>query len=98
MTMDEDAWQTDGRWRRAKVSIQLLSDILAGGVPAGVTSDAPRDLRVIGVHEINTGPIGFFDFIVWSSTFDPLPMTNGRLHDPIPPITFIYRRNDTHDH
>lgn len=89
-----ETWETDNRWRRLKVSSELLSDIFACGVAGGVTTDAPNDLRVVGLNEVHTGPAGWYTFIVWSETFEPLPVNdNGRLLDEIPLVDFVYTRH-----
>ncbi len=89
-----EIWETDGRWRRLKVSSELLSDVFACGVSGGITTDAPGDLRVIGLSEVRTGPAGWFIFVVWSETFEPLPVdAKGRLLDEIPFVHFQYTRH-----
>lgn len=88
-----ETWETDGRWRRLKVSSELLSDIFACGFLGGITTDAPADLRVIGLNEVHTGPAGWYTFVVWSAAFEPLPMTDGRLNDEIPFVNFMYTRH-----
>lgn len=89
-----EPWQTDNRWRRLKVSSQLLSDFLACGVDGGITTTAPSDLKIIGMNEVLIGPTGYFVFVVWSATFEPLPMDGaGHLLDAIPYIEFTYTRH-----
>jgi hypothetical protein len=90
--MMDETWLLDGRWRLLKVSIELLSDIFACGVAGGITTDAPDDLHIIGVREATTGPGGWITFIVWSATFEPLPMTDDILNDPIPFVKFRYKQ------
>lgn len=93
MSEQISAWETDGRWRRLCVSSELLSAFFRNllGVPA-VWTDAPVDLTFVGLVEVTTGPNGSYTFMVWSMSFDPLPMTDGLLNDDIPIVSFVYRR------
>lgn len=90
--MSEPTWGTDGRWRRMRVSNALFSEVLRGNAQACET-DAPTDLTIIGLHEVQTGPNGEMTYIVWSASFEPVPMNNeGRLKEEIPFVQFEYRR------
>jgi hypothetical protein len=87
-----EPWETDNRWRRMRVSSALISEMLRGNAMPCET-DAPSDLAIVGLYEVRTGPNGEFTFVVWSSTFEPLPMDDrGRLMDEIPFVKFEYRR------
>ena len=90
--MSETTQETDGRWRRLRVSSALISEMLRGNAQACET-DAPVDLAIIGLYEVQPGPSGVYTFVVWSASFEPVAMDeHGRLKEEIPFITFEYRR------
>jgi hypothetical protein len=93
-----DSWETDFRWRRMRVSSRLLSALLHGdmhnqrrpnelSVP---TSDPPADLTVIGLVHVQSGPNGWYEFVIWSSTLEPMPNDGERPEFPIPMADFTY--------
>lgn len=72
--MSEDStWETDRRWRHVRVSSHLLTAFLRGHMDAARSLTAPPDLLVIGLNEVRTGPAGWFKFVVWSASFEPVP-------------------------
>lgn len=80
----------DGRWRRVRVSLELLSQFLRGQMDAAAGTTAPPDLAVLSVTEVQQGPVGWVVFVVWSATFDPVPMGDGRPDAPFPMIELEY--------
>lgn len=87
---EQPTWETDFRWRRVKVSSALLSEFLRGAArPVRVTT-APPDLIVIGLVQVLSGPAGWYEFVVWSATFDPVPNDGTRPETPFPLIEIEY--------
>lgn len=88
--MAAETWETDFRWRRVRVSSSLLSEFIRGGArPVRVTT-APPDLEVIGLVHVQSGPVGWYEFIVWSATFDPVPHGDNLPFEPYPLIEIEY--------
>lgn len=80
-----DTWATDRRWRRIRVPFLILSDAARGLPVAGRESTAPSDLRVVGIADVESGPEGSLDLVVWSAAFDVLPAdAEGHLLEAIP--------------
>ena len=86
---DERTCAADFRWRRVRVSNELLSAFLRGQLDAARITTAPPDLQVIGLTEVQH-PLGYWEFVVWSATFDPAPNDGTRPDYPIPLIDFEY--------
>lgn len=90
--MSEQTWETDGRWRRLRVSNALLSEVLRGNAQPCQT-DAPADLTVLAINHVLAGPDGELTFLVWSASFEPVLLdADGRLKEDIPFVEFVYRR------
>lgn len=87
---EQRTWETDFRWRRVHVSSQLLSAFLSGQTELAQITTAPPDLAVIGLVEVSQGPTGYYEFMVWSSTFEPVPNDGKRPEFPIPMADFEY--------
>jgi len=88
--MTDTTWETDFRWRRLRVSSSLLSEFLRGQARQVAVTTAPPDLEVVGLYEVGPGPAGYYDFIVWSATFDPVPNDGTRPETPFPFIEIEY--------
>lgn len=82
--------QTDGRWRLVKVRSDKLDWWFRGQpVVPNASAPVPDDLQVVGLNRIETR--GDWHFVVWSATFEALPMNaDGRLMDEIPFADFEY--------
>jgi hypothetical protein len=90
MSEPNSTWEIDFRWRRVRVSSHLLSAFLRGQLDAARIATVPPDLQVIGLVLVNPGPAGYYEFVVWSATFDPVP-NNGKLpYEPFPLVDFEY--------
>lgn len=84
-------WETDFRWRRVRVSSELLDAFFRGQMDATSGTTAPPDLLVVGLYQLASR--GVWEFIVWSATFDPVPNDGTRALDtPFPLVDFEYRR------
>ena len=83
--------QTDGRWRRVRVALPFLEAVLRGQLDAAYDTTAPKDLLIVGLAEVQTNRDGIWTLVVWSTSFDPLPMgDDGRLMVEIPFADFQY--------
>ena len=89
-----ETWETDNRWRRMRISSALLAEIFRGNGQVPSSTTAPADLAFIGLTYVQGGPDGWYEFVVWSETFEPLPMTDGQLNDEMPLVKFEYRREE----
>lgn len=87
---EQSNWETDFRWRRVRVSSQFLSAFLSGQTELAYITTAPPDLVVVGLTDIQTGPGGSYEFLVWSATFEPTPNDGTRPNYPILEADFEY--------
>lgn len=85
-----EPWETDFRWRRVRVSRQLLSAFLRGQALDARVTTAPPDLIVIGLTHVQPGQAGWYEFVVWSATFEPVPNDGTRPETPFPLTDFEY--------
>ncbi len=69
-----------------RVSHSLMTECLLGNFQQ-VTTDAPPDMHVIGVGTSMPGAAGYVEFVVWSETFDPIPVGGA-----YPLKVFTYRK------
>lgn len=93
--MTAETIDSDFRWRRVRVSSELLSAFLRGEMDATQDTSAPRDLAVIGLTHVQPGPHGWVEFVVWSSTFAPVPNDGERRTDAIPEASFSYTAKES---
>lgn len=90
MSEPNSTWETDFRWRRVRVSSELLSAFLRGQLDAARITTAPPDVLIIGLVLVEPGPSGYYEFVVWSATFDPVPNNGKRPETLIPLVDFEY--------
>lgn len=91
MKHKDQPWQIDGRWRRVRVAARLLSQFLQGNGRIAESS-APPDVLVIGLDRVENGPDGVYTFIVWSETFEPVPLIDRR--NEVPMIDIMFTAHD----
>ena len=87
-----ETWNDDFKWRRVRVSSELLSAFLSGQHAPVSACTAPADLAVVGLVEVSSGPHGHYEFIVWSETFEPIANDGERRLEEIPSVMFEYTR------
>lgn len=87
---EQPIWETDFRWRRVRVSSELLSAFLRGAAAPVRVTTAPPDLTVVGLVEVQSGANGYYEFVVWSATFDPVPNDGTRPETPFPRFEIEY--------
>lgn len=87
-----EAWETDFRWRRIKVSSDMINELLRGAAAPIQFTTAPPDLTVIGLTHVQPGPQGWYEFVVWSATFEPVPHGDGLPYEPFPLVEYEYMR------
>lgn len=63
--------RNDRRWRRMRVSVELLQELLRGRAEPSRFTTAPPDLQIIGLAG-DPGDPREYHFIVWSATFSPV--------------------------
>lgn len=62
------------RLRLTRISLELLASVLRGEGPGGpVETDAPSDLRVVGIEQPFSGLGSWAYLLVESASFDPVP-------------------------
>lgn len=81
-------WETDFRWRRVRVSSEMLDEWFRGPRQAVRVSTAPPDLLVVGLARVETR--GVWEFVVWSATFEPVPHGDDLPYEPYPFVDFEY--------
>lgn len=83
----DDPRLTDFRWRRVAVSSEQLSAMVRGErMPRADGVVIPADLIVIGLTQVTTG--GWWELIVWSTTFLPIPNDGKWRMGEIPLVEF----------
>lgn len=80
-----DAYQ-DFRWRLLPVSPEMLNDMVRQNGRTPRYRSAPQDMVVLSVYRVVFG--GWWEFLVWSESFVPVPNDGKHVTEEIPLVEF----------